>query len=130
MKKSFLCLVCFVYSLNIWAQTENLSGGISVGSVSEKGTNLPMVEVYCEVMCVQYNLFKQDVNALVDFGIAEKAKYANGWIYDTDRNKKTSFASPMSVFSFMAKHGWKYKDAIIVTEGATGGKKLMCGILF
>lgn len=119
-----------MYSLNIWAQTENLSGGISVGSVSEKETNLPMVEVYCEVMCVQYNFFKQDVNALVDFGIAEKAKYANGWIYDTDRNKKTSFASPMSVFSFMAKRGWKYKDAIIVTEGTTGGKKLMCGILF
>lgn len=89
-----------------------------------------MVEVYCEVMCVQYNFFKEDVNALVDFGIAEKAKYANGWIYDTDRNKKTSFASPMSVFSFMAKRGWKYKDAIIVTEGTTGGKKLMCGILF
>lgn len=41
-----------MYSLNIWAQTENLSGGISVGSVSEKETNLPMVEVYCEVMCV------------------------------------------------------------------------------
>lgn len=78
--------------------------------------NLDFVNVYCEVMCVQYNLFKADVNALVDFGIADKAKNANGWIYDTDRNKKTSFASPMSVFAYMAKRGWEYKDAIILTE--------------
>ena len=76
------------------------------------------VSVYCEVMCVQYNLFKDDVNALVDFGIAESAKKANGWIYDTDRDKKTSFASPMSVFAYMAKRGWEYKDAIIITESA------------
>lgn len=76
------------------------------------------VKVYCEVMCVQYNLFKQDVNALVDFGLADKAKNANGWIYNSENNKKYSFASPMSVFAYMAKRGWEYKDAIIVTEGA------------
>jgi hypothetical protein len=50
------------------------------------------VKVYCEVMCVEYNLFKQDVNAIVDFGIADKAKYANGWIYNSSNNKKYSFA--------------------------------------
>ena len=44
------------------------------------------IKVYCEVMCVQYNLFKQDVNALVDFGIAEQGKYANGWIYNKENN--------------------------------------------
>ena len=76
------------------------------------------IKVYCEVMCVQYNLFKQDVNALVDFGIAEQGKYANGWIYNSENNKKYSFASPMSVFAYMAKRGWEYEDAIIVTEGA------------
>ena len=81
--------------------------------------NLDFVNVYCEVMCVHYNLFKGDVNALVDFGIADKAKNANGWIYDTDRNKKTSFASPMSVFAYMAKRGWEYKDAIIITKGSS-----------
>ena len=75
------------------------------------------IKVYCEVMCVQYNLFKQDVNALVDFGLADKAKYANGWIYNTENDKKQSFASPMSVFAYMAKRGWEYMDAIIVTEG-------------
>lgn len=77
------------------------------------------VKVYCEVMCVEYNLFKQDVNAIVDFGIADKAKYANGWIYNSENNKKYSFASPMSVFAYMAKRGWEYKDAIIVTESTT-----------
>ena len=76
------------------------------------------IKVYCEVMGGQYNLFKQDVNALVDFGIAEQGKYANGWIYNSENNKKYSFASPMSVFAYMAKRGWEYEDAIIVTEGA------------
>ena len=76
------------------------------------------VKVYCEVMCVQYNLFKGDVNALVDFGIADKAKHANGWIYNTETDKKMSFASPMSVFAYMAKRGWEYEDAIIITEGS------------
>lgn len=76
------------------------------------------MKVYCEVMCVQYNLFKGDVNAAVDFGIADKAKNADGWIYNPETNKKMSFASPMSVFAFMAKHGWEYKDAIIITESS------------
>ena len=33
-------------------------------------------------------------------------------------NKKFSFASPMSVFAYMAKRGWEYKDAIIITESS------------
>lgn len=53
---------------------------------------------------------------MVDFGIADKAKYADGWIYNSETNKKMSFASPMSVFTYMAKRGWEYKDAIISTE--------------
>ena len=77
------------------------------------------IKVYCEVMCVEYNLFKQDVNAIVDFGLADKAKNANGWIYNSENNKRLSFASPMSVFAYMAKRGWEYKDAIIVTESST-----------
>ena len=75
-----------------------------------------LVQVYCEVTCYQYNLFKGDVNALVDFGIAEKAKYANGWIYNTENDKKYSFASPMSVFAYMARKGWEYKDAFVVSD--------------
>jgi len=96
---------------------------IGIAANAQAPDNNKGVKVYCEVMCVQYNLFKQDVNALVDFGIAEQGKYANGWIYDTNRNKKYSFASPMSVFAYMAKRGWEYKDAIIITESAgLGGK--------
>ena len=107
MKKLFLILALCVVGIAANAQ------------MSEQSDN---VKVYCEVMCVQYNLFKQDVNALVDFGIAEQGKYANGWIYNSS-NKKYSFASPMSVFAYMAKRGWEYKDAIIVTESAgLGGK--------
>ena len=108
MKKILSALLGLLFCLNLSAQTAVETTN------SEEGK--PTVKVYCEVMCVQYNLFKADVNALVDFGIADKAKYANGWIYDTDRDKKTSFASPMSVFAFMAKRGWEYKDAIVVTS--------------
>lgn len=61
------------------------------------------MKVYCEVKCIQYNLFKGDVNAVVDFGIADKAENADGWIYNTKTYKKMSFASPMSVFADMAK---------------------------
>lgn len=91
---------------------------MGIAANAQSSENSDKVKVYCEVMCVQYNLFKQDVNALVDFGIAEKAKYANGWIYNSENNKKYSFASPMSVFAYMAKRGWEYKDAIIITESA------------
>lgn len=86
----------------------------SIGTVFSQGVT--KMEVYCEIMCVQYNLFKGDVNALVDFGIADSAKQANGWIYNSETNKKMSFASPMSVFTYMSRRGWKYKDAFIVTE--------------
>lgn len=93
---------------------------IGVAANAQTSDNSDKVKLYCEVMCVQYNLFKQDVNALVDFGIAEQGKYANGWIYDSSRNKKYSFASPMSVFAYMANRGWEYKDAFVVTETSSG----------
>ena len=91
---------------------------IGIAATAQSLEKPEKVKFYCEVMCVQYNLFKHDVNALVDFGIAEQGKYANGWIYNSENDKKKSFASPMSVFAFMSKRGWEYKDAIIVTESA------------
>ncbi len=107
MKKFFIALVMCLFAIAANAQTFE----------QPDNTN---VKVYCEVTCHQYNLMKQDVNARVDFGIADKAKNSNGWIYDTETDKKMSFASPMSVFAYMAKRGWEYKDAIIVTtEGKT-----------
>ncbi len=101
MKKFLFLLVCLF---------------TSIGMATAQEQDTPKMKVYCEVMCVQYNLFKRDVNAAVDFGIADKAEYANGWIYNSETNKKMSFASPMSVFTYMAKRGWEYKDAIIITE--------------
>ena len=81
---------------------------------------MPMdkVKIYCEVTCVHYNLFKGDVHAIVDFGIADTAKDANGWIYNSETDKKYSFSSPMNVFKFMADHGWEYKDAIVEKESS------------
>lgn len=99
MKKLFLILALCVVGLAANAQMSDQSD---------------KVKLYCELTCYQYN-FKQDVNALVDFGITEQGKYANGWIYNSNNNKKYSFASPMSVFAYMAKRGWEYKDAIVVT---------------
>ena len=76
------------------------------------------VKVYCEVTCVHYNLFKGDVHAIVDFGIADTAKNANGWIYNSETGKKYSFSSPMNVFKYMADHGWEYKDAIVEKDSS------------
>ena len=104
MKKLFLLMAICLTSIVAYAQ---------MTQQPEK------IKVYCEVMCVEYNLFKQDVNAIVDFGLADKAKNANGWIFNSENNKRLSFASPMSVFAYMAKRGWEYKDAIIVTESST-----------
>lgn len=116
--RKLLLLSFVILSFGCFAQS---NGSIDVSQQDK--TDSDFVNVYCEVMCVQYNLFKADVNALVDFGIANKAKHANGWIYDTDRNKKTSFASPMSVFAYMAKRGWEYKDAIIIPDDEILGGK-------
>lgn len=105
MKKFFLIIVCILACTGMLKAQEPMGNG--------------KVKVYCEVMCVQYNLFKNDVNAIVDFGIADKAKNANGWIYNSETDKKYSFASPMSVFRYMADRGWEYKDAIVVTESSS-----------
>lgn len=109
MKKLFFIIVCLIASF-----------GVAKAQVQGSPTTM---KVYCDVMCVQYNLFKGDVNAVVDFGIADKAKNAYGWIYNTETNKKMSFASPMSVFTYMAKNGWEYKDAIITEANEVKGKK-------
>lgn len=105
MKKFFLIIVSILACTGMLKAQEPMGNG--------------KVKVYCEVMCVQYNLFKNDVNAIVDFGIADKAKNANGWIYNSETDKKYSFASPMSVFRYMADRGWEYKDAIVVTESSS-----------
>ena len=104
MRKFIVILMLCLFGISVNAQT----------SVQKT------VEVYCEVTCYQYNLFKDDVNALIDFGIADKANEANGWIYNTETGKKYSFASPMSVFQYMAKRGWKYKDIITEPSGIKG----------
>ena len=92
---------------------------ISICAKAQTTESNELTQVYCEVTCYQYNLFKADVNALVDFGIAEKAKSVKGWIYDIENNTKYSFASPMSVFAYMARRGWEYKDAIVVTQATS-----------
>ena len=89
---------------------------ISICAKAQTTESNELTQVYCEVTCHRYNLFKDDVNALIDFGIAEKAKSVKGWIYDTENNTKFSFASPMSVFAYMARKGWEYKDAFVVSD--------------
>ena len=90
--------------------------GIATKAQSFERPDKEKVKIYCEVSCIKYNISKQDVNAIVDFGIAEKASHAKGSIYNSENNKKYSFASPMSVFAYMAKRGWEYVDAIIVSD--------------
>lgn len=87
-----------------------LCAGISIAQNQEQKT----IKVYCEVTCVQYNILKDDVNAMIDFGIAEKATQSNGWIYNSENGKRYSFASRMNVLAYMSKRGWEYKDAIVI----------------
>lgn len=113
MKKSLILFSFLFFAFCSFAQSEK-TDSIDVAHIEKTNIGeLEFVSVYCEVICIEYNLFKADVNALVDFGIADKARNAKGWIYDTDRDKRTSFASPMSVIAYMAKRGWEYKDVMI-----------------
>lgn len=102
MKKIILIILCIL---------------ASVGMMKAQEPNAK-VKVYCEVTCVEYNLFKKDVNAIVDFGIADNAKNAKGWIYNSETDKKYSFSSPMNVFKYMADRGWEYRDAIVEKESS------------
>lgn len=103
MKKFIFLTVCFL-------------AGVAMAHAQECET--PKMKIYCDVKCERYNLLKDDVNATVDFGSADKAIDARGWIYNPETNKKMSFASPMNVFAYMAKKGWEYKDAIIINSNS------------
>lgn len=103
MKKILLMMIC-------------LLGGFCLSAQKQVKPDSALVTVYCKVQCVGYNLFKGDVNAMVDFGIADTADSADGWIYDTDSNKKMSFSSKMNVLAYMSRRGWEYKDALVVTD--------------
>lgn len=115
MKKILLIFIC-IFSIFAHASAQK--------------NEVPEIKVYCKVRCIGYNLFKSDVNALVDFGIAETGEYANGWIYNPDTDKKMSFASPVSVLSYMSRRGWEYKDTVIMPgDGKTDDKTVWYFIL-
>lgn len=114
MKNYISILVCFF---------------ISFGALYAQDQDVPKTKVYCLVMCETYNMVKADLNVIVDFGIADKATNANGWIYNTDTNKRMSFASPMSVINYMAKRGWEYKDVTLTDNDAATNQNVRQFIL-
>ena len=61
---------------------------LGVGIAIAKNHEQKTIKIYCEITCVRYNLLKDDVNVLIDFGIAEKAKNAKGWIFNKENGKK------------------------------------------
>lgn len=72
------------------------------------------VKVYCQLQCLGYNLFKEDLNVRADFGLASKAEDSKGWIYNSGNNKKLSFASQMSVLNFFGARGWTFVEKFVV----------------
>lgn len=116
MKKSILLLLSiFMY----------------VGISFAKDNDPQNVTRYCEVKVVEYNLLKSDLNALVDFGLADKNEDAYGWIYNPETNKKMSFASPMSVFAFMAKNGWEFENSLMINlDEGMKGKRYISHFIF
>lgn len=89
---------------------------LGVGIAIAKNHEQKTIKIYCEITCVQYNLLKDDVNVLIDFGIAEKAKNAKGWIFNKENGKKYSFASRINVLAYMAKRDWEYEDTVIIYD--------------
>lgn len=89
---------------------------LGVGIAIAKNHEQKTIKIYCEITCVRYNLLKDDVNVLIDFGIAEKAKNAKGWIFNKENGKKYSFASRINVLAYMAKRGWEYEDTVIIHD--------------
>lgn len=87
-----------------------LTAGVMYAQEQSKQT----VKVYCDVECIVYNISKDDINAIVDFGTAEQGKDSRVWIFNSSNGKKYSFASPMSLLAYMSKHGWNYVDTYIV----------------
>ena len=71
------------------------------------------VKVYCQLQCLGYNLFKEDLNVRADFGLASKAEDSKGWIYNSGNNKKLSFASQMSVLNFFGARGWTFVEKFV-----------------
>ena len=89
---------------------------LGVGIAIAKNHEQKTIKIYCEITCVRYNLLKDDVNVLIDFGIAEKAKNAKGWIFNKENGKKYSFASRINVLAYMAKRDWEYEDTVIIYD--------------
>ena len=89
---------------------------LGVGIAIAKNHEQKTIKIYCEITCVQYNLLKDDVNVLIDFGIAEKAKNAKGWTVNKENGKKYSFASRINVLAYMAKRDWEYEDTVIIYD--------------
>ena len=89
---------------------------LGVGIAIAKNHEQKTIKIYCEITCVQYNLLKDDVSVLIDFGIAEKAKNAKGWIFNKENGKKYSFASRINVLAYMAKRDWEYEDTVIIYD--------------
>lgn len=89
---------------------------LGVGIAIAKNHEQKTIKIYCEITCVRYNLLKDDINVLIDFGIAEKAKNAKGWIFNKENGKKYSFASRINVLAYMAKRGWEYEDTVIIHD--------------
>ena len=89
---------------------------LGVGIAIAKNHEQKTIKIYCEITCVQYNLLKDDVNVLIDFGIAEKAKNAKGWIFNKENGKKYSFASRINVLAYMAKRDGEYEDTVIIYD--------------
>ena len=71
------------------------------------------VKVYCQLQCLGYNLFKEDLNVRADFGLASKAEDSKGWIYNSRNKKKLSFASQMSVLNFFGARGWTFVEKFV-----------------
>ncbi len=80
------------------------------------------IRTYCEVVGTG-NLTGTKVKIEIDFGQAQKywSKHSDNFLVDAD-GKEIKFNSMVDALNYMARFGWKFEQAYVITENSTMSK--------
>lgn len=77
---------------------------------------------YCEIVGTS-NLAGTKVKIEIDFGQAQKfwTKHSDNFLVDTD-GKEIKFNSMVDALNYMARFGWRFEQAYVITESSSMSK--------
>lgn len=80
------------------------------------------IRTYCEIVGTG-NLTGTKVKIEIDFGQAQKywSKHSDNFLVDAD-GKEIKFNSMVDALNYMARFGWKFEQAYVITENSTMSK--------